>query len=232
MVSDIILHRIKRTHSLPTVMKHARVLYTIMWQKNGCLILPIEMCGKSTFLDASRSFTFMPGEGYVGRISEQRGIIDVEILEDLFNVDPRLFLRKGVALLSDVGSILFVKQQDGLLELGFEQPHEAREALSSLVLSNIGTFQNGTSFLGPPVRMKMLSDLPECKARLSQKLCHIQPPPPSPPLNESLPSAGSAGHPHCCSLPCKYVRKSRGCKDGLKCTRCHLCRFTRFGKIR
>mmetsp|Transcript_54736 Transcript_54736/g.127737 ORF Transcript_54736/g.127737 Transcript_54736/m.127737 type:complete len:259 (+) Transcript_54736:72-848(+) len=38
-----------------------------------------------------------------------------------------------------------------------------------------------------------------------------------------LPSRGSDGHPTNCKPPCKYVRKSRGCKDGENCERCHLC---------
>jgi hypothetical protein len=36
-------------------------------------------------------------------------------------------------------------------------------------------------------------------------------------------SCGSVGHPHSCAEPCKYARKKRGCKDGLACSRCHLC---------
>lgn len=36
-------------------------------------------------------------------------------------------------------------------------------------------------------------------------------------------SAGSLGHPYKCCAPCKYAAKKRGCKDGAKCTRCHLC---------
>jgi len=50
---------------------------------------------------------------------------------------------------------------------------------------------------------------------------------PSPERAESwCPSIGSRGHPFCCQLPCKYIRK-RGCKDGPLCTRCHLCHYTR-----
>ena len=37
------------------------------------------------------------------------------------------------------------------------------------------------------------------------------------------PSRGSEGHPHCCQPACKYVRKTRGCKDGDQCAHCHLC---------
>lgn len=36
-------------------------------------------------------------------------------------------------------------------------------------------------------------------------------------------SRGSVGHPLTCAEACKYARKKRGCKDGLACSRCHLC---------
>jgi len=36
-------------------------------------------------------------------------------------------------------------------------------------------------------------------------------------------SYGSVGHPYTCAEPCKYVKKKRGCKDGVSCSRCHLC---------
>jgi len=36
-------------------------------------------------------------------------------------------------------------------------------------------------------------------------------------------SLGSVGHPNFCAQPCKYVRKTRGCKDGDKCANCHCC---------
>mmetsp|Transcript_10702 Transcript_10702/g.24392 ORF Transcript_10702/g.24392 Transcript_10702/m.24392 type:complete len:238 (-) Transcript_10702:237-950(-) len=40
----------------------------------------------------------------------------------------------------------------------------------------------------------------------------------------AIASIGSVGHPLKCALPCKYFqKKSRGCKDGVSCTRCHLC---------
>jgi hypothetical protein len=41
-------------------------------------------------------------------------------------------------------------------------------------------------------------------------------------------SIGSVGHPHSCGDPCKYVLKSRGCKDGAACVRCHLCKWSRY----
>lgn len=40
-------------------------------------------------------------------------------------------------------------------------------------------------------------------------------------------SCGSVGHPEACAGPCKYASKTRGCKDGAACQRCHLCRWNR-----
>merc|ERR1719424_1374602 len=40
-------------------------------------------------------------------------------------------------------------------------------------------------------------------------------------------SIGSIGHPHSCASACKYNRKSAGCKDGTRCNRCHVCRWSR-----
>lgn len=42
-----------------------------------------------------------------------------------------------------------------------------------------------------------------------------------------LPSAGTWGHPHRCGLPCKYVRRKTGCRDGLDCRKCHRCHWQR-----
>lgn len=47
-----------------------------------------------------------------------------------------------------------------------------------------------------------------------------------------LPSIGSVYHPHGCAQPCKYFAKAKGCKDGMNCTRCHLCVWVREGKSR
>jgi hypothetical protein len=44
-----------------------------------------------------------------------------------------------------------------------------------------------------------------------------------PVLAGNAPSCGSIGHPYTCAEACKYARKKRGFKDGLACTRCHLC---------
>lgn len=38
-------------------------------------------------------------------------------------------------------------------------------------------------------------------------------------------SIGSRGHPDNCNFPCKYFRKKAGCRDGAKCTRCHICEW-------
>mmetsp|Transcript_317 Transcript_317/g.877 ORF Transcript_317/g.877 Transcript_317/m.877 type:complete len:172 (+) Transcript_317:32-547(+) len=43
----------------------------------------------------------------------------------------------------------------------------------------------------------------------------------------SIPSIGSCGHPISCGKACKYSWKARGCKDGVSCIRCHLCKWRR-----
>eukprot|EP00931_Biecheleriopsis_adriatica_P022274 TRINITY_DN14359_c0_g1_i1.p1 TRINITY_DN14359_c0_g1~~TRINITY_DN14359_c0_g1_i1.p1 ORF type:complete len:244 (-),score=53.79 TRINITY_DN14359_c0_g1_i1:105-836(-) len=45
------------------------------------------------------------------------------------------------------------------------------------------------------------------------------------------PSLGSLGHPFCCSFPCKYAFKGKGCKEGANCKRCHLCRWSRQSEL-
>eukprot|EP00930_Biecheleria_cincta_P007087 TRINITY_DN10821_c0_g1_i1.p1 TRINITY_DN10821_c0_g1~~TRINITY_DN10821_c0_g1_i1.p1 ORF type:complete len:176 (+),score=29.09 TRINITY_DN10821_c0_g1_i1:48-575(+) len=42
---------------------------------------------------------------------------------------------------------------------------------------------------------------------------------------DSMMSFGSVGHPLTCNSPCKYIKKSKGCKDGANCDRCHLCEW-------
>eukprot|EP00931_Biecheleriopsis_adriatica_P118038 TRINITY_DN93507_c0_g1_i1.p1 TRINITY_DN93507_c0_g1~~TRINITY_DN93507_c0_g1_i1.p1 ORF type:complete len:244 (+),score=36.36 TRINITY_DN93507_c0_g1_i1:66-734(+) len=44
-------------------------------------------------------------------------------------------------------------------------------------------------------------------------------------LPPEYPSIGSIGHPRCCKEPCKYVLKGKGCKDGPRCDRCHICKW-------
>lgn len=43
----------------------------------------------------------------------------------------------------------------------------------------------------------------------------------------SLLSLGSIGHPHSCTGACRYVKRKGGCRDGLRCTQCHLCFWRR-----
>jgi len=40
-------------------------------------------------------------------------------------------------------------------------------------------------------------------------------------------SEGSAGHPFSCAAPCKWARRSKGCRYGASCTSCHVCKWTR-----
>jgi hypothetical protein len=42
-------------------------------------------------------------------------------------------------------------------------------------------------------------------------------------LPDGVPSVGSMNHPHLCGQPCKYIKKSRGCRDGANCSHCHIC---------
>jgi len=58
---------------------------------------------------------------------------------------------------------------------------------------------------------------------VSSDLASVVPPPPNLPM--CMPSSGSMGHPLSCGPACKYVWKSRGCKDGSQCSHCHLCKF-------
>lgn len=40
-------------------------------------------------------------------------------------------------------------------------------------------------------------------------------------------SLGSIGHPHSCAEACRYIKRKGGCLDSARCTRCHLCFWTR-----
>ena len=46
-------------------------------------------------------------------------------------------------------------------------------------------------------------------------------------LPEMVPSRGSLGHPLLCATPCSFFRSARGCKDGDRCVRCHICTWKR-----
>lgn len=47
-----------------------------------------------------------------------------------------------------------------------------------------------------------------------------------------IPSAGSVGHPFTCADACKYNMRGKGCKDGVECSRCHLCEWFRYARHR
>eukprot|EP00930_Biecheleria_cincta_P070814 TRINITY_DN58416_c0_g1_i1.p1 TRINITY_DN58416_c0_g1~~TRINITY_DN58416_c0_g1_i1.p1 ORF type:complete len:516 (+),score=52.57 TRINITY_DN58416_c0_g1_i1:63-1610(+) len=40
-------------------------------------------------------------------------------------------------------------------------------------------------------------------------------------------SLGTLGHPLSCAPPCKYVKRQGGCREGVNCTQCHECFWTR-----
>eukprot|EP00931_Biecheleriopsis_adriatica_P028379 TRINITY_DN16921_c0_g1_i1.p1 TRINITY_DN16921_c0_g1~~TRINITY_DN16921_c0_g1_i1.p1 ORF type:complete len:293 (-),score=45.77 TRINITY_DN16921_c0_g1_i1:72-950(-) len=48
-------------------------------------------------------------------------------------------------------------------------------------------------------------------------------------LPPEVASVGTVGHPLNCNAPCKFNHKTRGCLHGQRCTRCHLCHWTRKG---
>ncbi|CAE7168098.1 unnamed protein product [Symbiodinium necroappetens] len=57
-------------------------------------------------------------------------------------------------------------------------------------------------------------------------LMHVPSTVPPPPDYFPEPSVSSRGHYQGrCAAACKYVRKARGCKDGINCARCHICQF-------
>jgi len=80
--------------------------------------------------------------------------------------------------------------------------------------------------------------LPESThSRLAEEIAatakHMLPTKPPPGLTMAstpfFPSAGSTGHPFSCGAACKYAQKMKGCKDGLNCPQCHLCRWSKNG---
>jgi len=143
--------------------------------------------------------------------------MDHEVIPNMFCIDPRAFLRKHVALLNGISSVLFVLHSAGVvLELGFSKPHAAESSLPLLLTSHLLAMEQCI--------------LPEKKSGLrlsstdSNSSAAVRTRSPSPMYadNESWwPTVGSKGHPLCCQSPCKYIRKKKGCKDGRNCTRCH-----------
>jgi len=112
----------------------------------------------------------------------------------------------------------------GVLPAQFMNPGGAVFNLS-LMSSLAQTFQ------APPMPPVAVAAVPEMAV----------PPPPAPivereqeaqeTLEQPVLSIGSMNHPHACSgLACKYAWKSRGCKEGADCSRCHLCVWTRAGE--
>lgn len=44
-------------------------------------------------------------------------------------------------------------------------------------------------------------------------------------------SVGTLGHPEACGPPCKFARRKAGCRDGPRCTKCHVCTWARYAKV-
>lgn len=121
----------------------------ISWEKHGPVISPVSMWGPAQFSQESKLYSFSLGEGFVGRMYEKKeqgmphdatgcSSGSFEVLWDVQDVDPRVFLRKHVALLSGISSVVFLLADDGtLFELGFEHPTDAQAALSLLEMANV-----------------------------------------------------------------------------------------------
>jgi len=158
--------------------------------------------------------------------SEALHSIDHEVISNMFLVDPRAFVRKHSALLNGISSILFIPHPSGvLLELGFSKPDDAQDSLPFLLTSHALSMEQ--CVLAERPGGLSLSQ----KHRKNAVAIRARSPSPEPAQSNSWwPSIGSQGHPICCQLPCKYVRKRKGCKDGVNCTRCHLCGFSKSGE--
>jgi len=241
----------QRFLSLPRDLQKLGCCYSIAWQKHDGVIIPTSMRGESEFLRESKYYTFLPNQGYVGSTFAQ-GTVDSEVISDMLSVDPRAFLRKSAALLNGVSSVLLVFQNhrdDVLLEFGFTCPTDAGSALPLLRTSHAHVLrqcvvQRSLCFerqasqsddegiitrKGETVICRTRSPSPEHTDDENKDnevvICRTRSPSPERALSW-CPSIGSRGHPFCCQLACKYIRK-RGCKDGPLCTRCHLCHYTR-----
>lgn len=220
-------------------MKHLLDLdglcYGLVWQRDEDSITVSTAFGRHDFAKFSKSFEFKDGEGYVGHLFSS--ISDEPIvISNLASLSPLEFLRKPNALLSGIHSLLFMRIPTGLLELGFCYPDAALLASKNPLLQRwLPTRTFDPLFL--PLPSKCLA---KCKSfrdeqhhsdnfsdidslRQQQVASPLQ----SSSIQVSLPSKGSYGHPHCCQAPCRYWSTPRGCKDGEKCVRCHLCQFTR-----
>lgn len=80
-----------------------------------------------------------------------------------------------------------------------------------------------TSFLKPPTNLFQCSpcrwaDIPAEEGM--EATFEVDP-------TQPIASKGSMGHPYACNEACKYAKKTRGCKDGASCDRCHLCEWKR-----
>lgn len=81
----------------------------------------------------------------------------------------------------------------------------------------------GSPAFGPPPGLPNVS----CDALT---LAPPAPPPTRSSMIASQISVGSVGHPHSCASPCRYVKRKGGCRDGVRCTDCHMCFWKRLPK--
>jgi len=224
---------LKHCHTLPQGLPEMGCCYSIAWQRRDGIVIPSVTRGLHKFLDESSKYTFRPNQGYVGRISEALDSTDHEVISNMFFVDPRAFVRKQSALLNGISSVLFIPHSAGvLLEIGFSRPNEAEDSLP-LLLTSHALAMDQCILTDMPRKLSFTSTNRKSRAESrtnNSALPRTRSPSPAHAQNTSWwPSIGSQGHPLCCQLPCKYVGKKKGCKDGLSCTRCHLCQFSKSG---
>jgi len=113
------------------VLEELRAVYAICWQRDGEVIKAAAAHGTHDFLKRSKSFNFVEGQGYVGRLFDGK-VGDVALIEDVLSEDPRAFHRKTDAVISGVDSIVFVRVRSAILELGFEEKQAATAASDAM----------------------------------------------------------------------------------------------------
>lgn len=109
-------------------------------------------------------------------------------------------------------------------------PEEAEPELSVGSLGHPASCGKACRYVRRKTGCRFGAECTDCHLCIWQRksvLCRATEEPPVPELKSDedigdAPTAGSVGHPETCGSGCKYHWK-KGCKDGRRCTRCHLC---------
>jgi len=206
-------------------------------------------------MEASKGFCFRPGEGMVGKSYSGLLPSPVEFISDMREACPTKFFRKHEALLAGIECAAFFVEEGRVYEFGYESTPE--KGLTTKIVDFVNrqrrvgsrTQVRRTSSIATDSTADMSSTILSCGSPRSrtesssadftvgdcdpETITSVSCTPPrtrSPsPANahEGWPSPGSVGHPYACKAPCRFQHRGKGCKDGSKCDKCHLCRFTR-----